>query len=133
MVMMLTFAYLDMMTRKLITAFFPWVNVRCLHLPLLSALVDETEIEFPVFIDSPMQKFDPKHTKNVLTKFYPNVSKQVILFPLLKKELTEEEYQYIQPIVNKSYLINNEKDGSHFVEVQPENLFEEYNNSGYAN
>ena len=58
---------------------------------LLSALVDETEIEFPVFIDSPMQKFDPQHTKNVLTKFYPNVSKQVILFPLLKKELTEEE------------------------------------------
>lgn len=100
---------------------------------LLSALVDETEIEFPVFIDSPMQKFDPQHTKNVLTKFYPNVSKQVILFPLLKKELTEEEYQYIQPIVNKSYLINNEKDGSHFVEVKPENLFEEYNNSGYAN
>ena len=100
---------------------------------LLSALVDETEIEFPVFIDSPMQKFDPQHTKNVLTKFYPNVSKQVILFPLLKKELTEEEYQYIHPIVNKSYLINNEKDGSHFVEVKPENLFEEYNNSGYAN
>lgn len=100
---------------------------------LLSALVDETEINFPVFIDSPMQKFDPQHTKNVLTKFYPNVSKQVILFPLLKKELTEEEYQYIQPIVSKSYLINNEKNGSHFVEVKPENLFEEYNNSEYAN
>ncbi len=100
---------------------------------LLSALVDETEIEFPVFIDSPMQKFDPQHTKNVLTKFYPNVSKQVILFPLLKKELTEEEYQYIQPIVSKSYLINNEKDGSYFVEVKPENLFEEYNNSEHAN
>lgn len=100
---------------------------------LLSALVDETEIEFPVFIDSPMQKFDPQHTKNVLTKFYPNVSKQVILFPLLKKELTEEEYQYIQPIVSKSYLINNEKEGSHFVEVKPKNLFEEYNNSEHAN
>ncbi len=67
---------------------------------LLSALVDETEIEFPVFIDSPMQKFDPLHTKNVLTKFYPNVSKQVILFPLLKKEHTEEEYRYIEPIVS---------------------------------
>lgn len=100
---------------------------------LLSALVDETEIEFPVFIDSPMQKFDPQHTKNVLTKFYPNVSKQVILFPLLKKELTEEEYKYIQSIVSKSYLINNEKKGSHFVEVKPENLFEEYNNSEHAN
>ena len=100
---------------------------------LLSALVDETEIEFPVFIDSPMQKFDPLHTKNVLTKFYPNVSKQVILFPLLKKELTEEEYEYIQSIVSKSYLIDNGKGGSHFVEVKPENLFEEYNNSKYAN
>ena len=100
---------------------------------LLSALVDETEIEFPVFIDSPMQKFDPQHTKNVLTKFYPSVSKQVILFPLLKKELTEEEYRYIQPIVSKSYLISNEKGGSHFVEVKPENLFEEYNSREYAN
>ena len=100
---------------------------------LLSALVDETEIEFPVFIDSPMQKFDPLHTKNVLTKFYPNVSKQVILFPLLKKELTEEEYHYIQPIVSKSFLIDNEKGGSHFIEVKPENLFEEYNNRENAN
>ena len=100
---------------------------------LLSALVDETEIEFPVFIDSPMQKFDPLHTKNILTKFYPNVSKQVILFPLLKKELTEEEYEYIQSIVSKSYLIDNGKGGSHFIEVKPEKLFEEYNNSKYAN
>ncbi|MDE7412642.1 MAG: DNA sulfur modification protein DndD [Muribaculaceae bacterium] len=100
---------------------------------LLSALVDETEIEFPVFIDSPMQKFDPLHTKNVLTKFYPNVSKQVILFPLLKKELTEDEYRYIEPIVSKSYLISNEKGGSHFVEVKPEKLFEEYKNRENAN
>ena len=100
---------------------------------LLSALVDETEIEFPVFIDSPMQKFDPLHTKNVLTKFYPNVSKQVILFPLLKKELTEDEYRYIEPIVSKSYLISNKKGGSHFVEVEPENLFEEYKNRENAN
>ena len=100
---------------------------------LLSALVDETEIEFPVFIDSPMQKFDPLHTKNVLAKFYPNVSKQVILFPLLKKELTEEEYHYIQSIVSKSYLINNEKGGSHFIEVKPDNLFEEYNKIENAN
>lgn len=100
---------------------------------LLSALVEETEIEFPVFIDSPMQKFDPLHTKNVLTKFYPNVSKQVILFPLLKKELTEKEYQYILPIVSKSYLINNEKGNSYFTEVKPDNLFEKYNDNENAN
>ncbi len=100
---------------------------------LLSALVDETEIEFPVFIDSPMQKFDPLHTKNVLTKFYPKVSKQVIIFTLLKKELIEEEYRYIQPIVSKYFLITNETGGSHFTEVIPEKLFEEYNKRENAN
>lgn len=100
---------------------------------LLSALVEETEIEFPVFIDSPMQKFDPLHTKNVLTKFYPTVSKQVILFPLMKKELTEEEYKYIMPIVSKAYLIGNNKNGSHFIEVTPEKIFEEYKNFENAN
>lgn len=94
---------------------------------LLGALVEETHLEFPVFIDSPMQKLDPNHSKNILTKFYPTVSKQVVFFPLLLKELTEEEYGLIQNITNKTYLIKNEKEGSCFVEVKPEELFEKYN------
>ncbi len=95
---------------------------------LLGALVEETELEFPVFIDSPMQKFDTNHSRNILTKFYPNVSKQVILFPLLMKELTEEEYSLIESNVNKAYLIENSKDGSHFKEVTPCTLFDQYKN-----
>lgn len=100
---------------------------------LLGALVDETEIEFPVFIDSPMQKFDASHTKNVLTQFYPTVSKQVVLFPLLTKELTEGEYGLIQPIVSKAYLIENSEKGSVFKEVKPVKIFAEYKKRGYAN
>lgn len=96
---------------------------------LLGALVEETQLEFPVFIDSPMQKLDPNHSKNILTKFYPTVSKQVVFFPLLLKELTEEEYGLIQNITSKTYLIHNEKEGSCFVEVKPEELFEKYNQS----
>ena len=96
---------------------------------LLGALVEETQLEFPVFIDSPMQKLDPNHSKNILTKFYPTVSKQVVFFPLLLKELTEEEYGLIQNITSKTYLIKNEKEGSCFVEVKPEELFEKYNQS----
>lgn len=99
---------------------------------LLSSLVDETEIDFPVFIDSPMQKFDSLHTKNILTQFYPTVAKQVILFPLLNKELTEEEYQLIIGKTNKTYLIHNSNNGSGFVKVSPENLFVEYNTNNYA-
>ena len=93
---------------------------------LLGALVEETELEFPVFIDSPMQKFDINHSQNILTKFYPNVSKQVILFPLLMKELTEEEYKLIESYVNRAYLIENTKTGSHFKEVSPNVLFDQY-------
>jgi len=56
---------------------------------LLKALVEESGIQFPVFIDSPLQKFDKSHANKIITEFYPTVSKQVILFPLLHKELTE--------------------------------------------
>ncbi len=93
---------------------------------LLGALVEETQLEFPVFIDSPMQKLDPSHSKNILTKFYPTVSKQVVFFPLLLKELTEDEYSLIENITSKAYLIHNEKDGSRFIEVNPSRLFETY-------
>ena len=95
---------------------------------LLGALVEETGLDFPVFIDSPMQKFDINHSQNILTKFYPNVSKQVILFPLLMKELTEDEYTLIEQYVNKAYLIGNEKSGSRFHEVAPTELFDNYKN-----
>ena len=93
---------------------------------LLGALVEETQLDFPVFIDSPMQKLDPSHSKNILTKFYPTVSKQVVFFPLLMKELTEEEYGLIKSITSKTYLIQNKQDASHFVEVNPNDLFEAY-------
>ena len=92
---------------------------------LLGALVEETELEFPVFIDSPMQKLDPSHSKNILTKFYPTVSKQVVFFPLLSKELTEDEYAMIEDNASKTYLIQHEGESSHFVEVKPNELFEQ--------
>ena len=93
---------------------------------LLGALVEETEIEFPVFIDSPMQKFDTSHTQNVLTRFYPKVSKQVVLFPLLMKEMTEAEYKMISPLVGKAYLIENSDKGSSFTKVEADKLFDKY-------
>lgn len=93
---------------------------------LLSALVDESEIEFPVFIDSPMQKFDETHSENIITHFYPNVSDQVVLFPLLNKELTEKEYALIENKVSKTYLIENlGTDSSKFSPVEPQSLFKQ--------
>ena len=91
---------------------------------ILKSLVVESGISFPVFIDSPLQKFDRVHANNIITKFYPSVSKQVVIFPLLGKELSEEEYHGLMPNVNSTFVIQN--DGSHsYVEpVESENLFE---------
>ena len=95
---------------------------------LLKALVDESEIEFPVFIDSPLQKFDKDHAENVIKEFYPKVSNQVVLFPLIHKELTADEYNLLQPKVCKSYLINNiGYEHSEFKESKPSELIKNYN------
>lgn len=92
---------------------------------LLSALVEETGLQFPVFIDSPLQKFDRSHSKNILEKFYPNVSKQVVLFPLIYKELTEKEYLLIKERTEKTLIIKNESEGSHFLQIGKDDLFNE--------
>lgn len=95
---------------------------------LLSSLVDESEIEFPVFIDSPMQKFDEQHAENIIKHFYPNVSKQVVIFPLINKELTEKEFDILKPKVCRAYLINNTStDSSVFIETSPDKFIETYN------
>lgn len=101
---------------------------------LLSSLVDESEIEFPVFIDSPMQKFDEEHAENIIRHFYPNVSKQVVIFPLINKELTEKEYRILQPKVCKAFLIKNTStDSSDFQETTPEQFITTYNDLYNAN
>ncbi len=74
---------------------------------LLKSLIEESEISFPVFIDSPMQKFDVTHSENIIRHFYPNVSDQVIIFPLLEKELTFKEFKLLEPVIAKTYLIEN--------------------------
>lgn len=78
---------------------------------LLLALVEESGIEFPVFIDSPLQKFDKKHAERVITDFYPQVSSQVVILPIFEKELTEEEEILMKSMVKSKYRILN--DGMH--------------------
>jgi DNA sulfur modification protein DndD len=101
---------------------------------LLHALVDESDIDFPVFIDSPMQKFDEEHAENIIKYFYPNVSKQVIIFPLINKELTATEYLQLKPNVNRTYLINNlSTDSSVFLETSPDDFLATYKEIYHAN
>lgn len=92
---------------------------------ILKALVDESDIQFPVFIDSPLQKFDKSHATKIITEFYPQISKQVVLFPLLYKELTADEYEVMKPLVNATYLIKNDTTHSYFENVEIDNFISE--------
>ena len=92
---------------------------------LLKALVEESGIQFPVFIDSPLQKFDKSHAKKIITEFYPTVSKQVVLFPLLHKELTENELEMMKPYVNSAFLLKNNNSYSYIQPVDINNLMKE--------
>ena len=99
---------------------------------ILKALVDESNVKFPIFIDSPLQKFDKKHSKNIIKDFYPNISEQVVLFPLLEKELSLEEFQQLLPNINSAFLIKNrDHDSSEFQKVMPQKLFDIYNEHVY--
>ena len=93
---------------------------------LLKALVDESGIDFPVFIDSPLQKFDPEHSQNIIKEFYPSVSAQVVLFPLLDKELSEQEYELLKPNLNGVYLIENKTEGSSVSQAKINTLFKTF-------
>ncbi len=95
---------------------------------LLSALVEESNIEFPVFIDSPIQKFDDDHATNVIKYFYPTVSDQVVLFPLIHTELPASKYELLKDKISKSYLIqNNNNESSSFIDIEPNELINKYN------
>lgn len=94
---------------------------------LLKALVDESGIKFPVFIDSPLQKFDKYHSENIIKEFYPSISDQVVLFPLLEKELSEREYNSLKPYLNKVYMIENKEGASSLQSYKIENLFNKFN------
>lgn len=93
---------------------------------LLKALVDESGIKFPVFIDSPLQKFDKYHSRSIIKEFYPSISEQVVLFPLLEKELSEAEYELLKPNLNKAFLIHNTENGSEIISTRVNSLFKEF-------
>ncbi len=95
---------------------------------LLRGLVEESDIQFPVFIDSPMQKFDEQHAENIVKYFYPNISEQVVIFPLINKELTEREFNILSKNIAQTFLINNiHEDKSEFLSIEPDKFLRTYN------
>ncbi len=100
---------------------------------LLKALITESNIQFPVFIDSPLQKLDKMHSSNIIKDFYPSISSQVVIFPLLEKELNQGEYELLMPKVGKAFLINQvSTNQSSFSDIYPEDLFSQFHKTQFS-
>jgi len=94
---------------------------------ILKSLVEESKFKFPVFIDSPLQKFDHKHSKNIINEFYPNISEQVVIFPLLNKELTKSEYNLLYKNINQTFVIDNiSSNSSKIISISKEEFSNKY-------
>jgi len=100
---------------------------------LLKALIDESGILFPVFIDSPLQKFDKEHSRRIIEEFYPSIVNQVILLPLLEKELTQNELMLLEPSLDQIYLIENQNGTSVFKKYGNQDLAKKLQENVFAN
>ncbi|MBQ3685661.1 MAG: DNA sulfur modification protein DndD [Candidatus Methanomethylophilaceae archaeon] len=60
--------------------------------------------KFPVIIDSPLGRMDSTHVRNLVTKYYPIASSQVLLLSH-DREVIGESYEIIKPYVTRSYVV----------------------------
>jgi len=75
---------------------------------LLKSILGESIFELPVFIDTPLGRLDQEHRDNILTKYYPKLSNQVVIFST-NTEIRKTDMPKIEKYIAKKYtLVNNE-------------------------
>lgn len=77
-------------------------------LSLYWAIIELSGQDIPFVIDTPYARIDASHRKEISEKFFPNISKQVIILST-DEEINEEYYKIIKPYVAKEYLLINDE------------------------
>lgn len=77
-------------------------------LSLYWAIIMLSGQDIPFIIDTPYARIDANHRKEISEKFFPNISKQVIILST-DEEINEEYYKIIKPYVAKEYLLVNDE------------------------
>lgn len=78
-------------------------------LALYWAVIELSGRDIPFVIDTPYARIDANHRKEISEKFFPNISKQVVILST-DEEINEEFYGIIKPYVAREYLLINEED-----------------------
>lgn len=77
-------------------------------LSLYWAIIELSGQDIPFIIDTPYARIDANHRKEISEKFFPNISKQVIILST-DEEINEEYYEIIKPYIAKEYLLINDE------------------------
>ena len=78
-------------------------------LALYWAIIELSGQDIPFVIDTPYARIDANHRKEISEKFFPNISKQVVILST-DEEINEEYYEIIKPHIAREYLLINEED-----------------------
>lgn len=77
-------------------------------LSLYWAIIELSGQDIPFVIDTPYARIDANHRKEISEKFFPNISKQVVILST-DEEIDEEYYEIIKPYIAKEYLLINDE------------------------
>lgn len=77
-------------------------------LALYWAIIEISGQDIPFIIDTPYARIDANHRKEISEKFFPNISKQVIILST-DEEINCEYYNILKPYVGKEFLLVNDE------------------------
>ena len=75
-------------------------------LALYLAIIQISGKHIPFVIDTPYARIDANHREEISSKFFPNISSQVIILST-DEEITKDYYKIIKPYIAKEYLLRN--------------------------
>lgn len=75
--------------------------------------------QIPLVIDTPLARIDAAHQRRLITEYYPNAGKQVIVLPT-DSELDKEKYRLLKPHIVQEFRLDNPTGEE--TEVFPEKL-----------
>ena len=77
-------------------------------LALYWAIIQISGKHIPFVIDTPYARIDANHREEISSKFFPNISCQVVILST-DEEITRDYYEIIKPFISKEYLLTNDQ------------------------
>ena len=79
--------------------------------------------DIPMIIDTPLGRLDEKNQSLILNKFYPEVSKQVIILPT-PSELKHDGFKTLTQHVSQTFILNNAGSATSVKEVSIDDIIQ---------